>query len=343
MIWEDQKKELENLWPIAWDDNYDDEYAFGEDVVKTIPEVKGDVWATANQWTNKETRSACTMVWAISQLQRLFQLDLSMEERNKLDIEIVNYAVTKWYVIWTWWSTYTACKTVVEWWNNVGADRYNKEKVFYLRVLWSNPLVLKVLNKGHLVWYTKTLQFWADQINGYVYKDSYKQMLWHRLNLKWAEYTVATWWAQRQWAIYGSEDNYHWQIGENFFIKDIKPYINNWLYSYVYIILPVSAMEGTVEENKNDIAETKAINYVLGSLTTAWSNVPKKYQEKFAELAKEMREDYTDARQLENEPNKKWAEAAVDWLSYLWQFADKEDQEKFAQLAKELRDKYNFK
>lgn len=80
-----------------------------------------------------------------------------------------------------------------------------------------------------------------------------------------------------------------------------------------YLILPQSTMVNqTVEKVKDTIAETKAINYVLGSLTTAWASVPEKYQTKFSELAKEIRADYADARKLEAEEHKKGAVAITD-------------------------------
>lgn len=319
-----------------------DEYAFGDNVVKTIPEIKGNIWPTANQGINIKTRNACTIVWAISQLQRLFQLDMTQDERNKLDVEIVEYCQTKWYIVGTWWSTYTACKTVVERWNNIWAERFWKEKVFYLRILWNNPLVMDVLKKGHLVGYTKKCTFGIDQYYWYVYRDSYPEHVWHRLNLKWTKYTLATWWAEKQDSKYWSQDNYHWQPWENFFIKDIATYINKELYSYVYIILPMSAMEDTTEEQKKKIATLKAVNATIWVMTTTWSDMDEKYKDLSAMYAKALREAYPEARELEKDQAKKCYQSVVDMLSYAYKYADAEEQKTYATLAEHLREKFNL-
>lgn len=329
----------------AWDDNYDDEWAFGEDDIYDIPRITWSIWPTANQWKNTETKSWCTMVWAISQIQRLFQLDLSMEERNKLDVEIVKWCTSKWYVIWEWWSSYTACINVVKRWNEYWYKRYNTEKVFYSRKLWNNPVVLEALSKWHLVWYTKSIQFWTDQVSGYVWRDKYPTTTWHRLNLKWVEFIpVATGWATKQDAIYWSQDNYHWQIGENFYIKDIKPYINNWLYAYMYIILPESALSTwDTEKAKQLIAETKATNALIWVMTSTWADVPEKYQKMSANYASELRKDYEWARPLYKDQEHKVTQSVVDMLSYSYKYVNEKYQKKFADLAAEMRKDFGLK
>jgi hypothetical protein len=99
----------------------------------------------------------------------------------------------------------------------------------------------------------------------------------------------------------------------------------------------------TVEEVKENIAETKAINYVLWSLSTAWANVPEKYQEKFASLAKEIREDYKDARKLENNDTKKVWQTLADALSYCWKYMPEDIQKDMAALASKVRTNLNVK
>ena len=95
-----------------------------------------------------------------------------------------------------------------------------------------------------------------------------------------------------------------------------------------YLILPQSYMGKTVEEEKQIIA---------------WFDVPAKYQEKFAALAKEIREDYPEARNLEDDKFKKQAQSLTDTLSYLYKYGDEEDQKTYAELAAKMRTKYNFK
>jgi hypothetical protein len=149
----------------AYDYNYDDEYAFWEDVVVKVKQIDNTIRPRINQWMNDKSKSACTIFWAWAQLIRLFWLDLSREEANKVWLEIIDYCVSKgWYVVWKWWWTPTAVKYVTNWWNEKGYKKYWKEKVFYLRVLWNSPLVKECLDKWHIVGYTKTLQFAWDQI-----------------------------------------------------------------------------------------------------------------------------------------------------------------------------------
>lgn len=338
----DENKELtKELWD-AWDYSCDDERAFWTDVVKSIPNLNWQVWPTANQWKNRETKSACTMVWAISQIQRLFQLDLSMEERNKLDVEIVNYCVKNWwYVIWQWRSTPVACNNVCKWRNNIWSKRYNKERIFYLRVLWTDPIVNKVLDNWHLVWYTKSIQFWADQVAWYVYRDRYPSTTGHRLNLKWVEFTVATWWAKRWDSKFWSHDNYFWQVWQSFFIKDLKPYINKWIYPYVYIILPESAMtENSVEQEKQNVEEAKAVNALIWTLSTTWWSLPEAFQKQVSELASNLRKAYPNARKLVDDESKKHYQVIADQLSFNWKWADDKHKDAYWLLAKELRDKF---
>jgi len=331
----------------AWDSPYDDEYAFWEEVVYKIPTIKHTIRPKINQGMNKNSKSACTIFWAWSQLIRLFWIDLTREEENSIWLEIVDYCVKKgWYEIGKGWWTPTAVSYVTKWRNEIWYKKFNGEKVFYLRLLWNSQLVKEVLDKWHMVWYTKTIQRAWDQIKGYVDKpaEEYKQMLWHRLNLKGPEYiTVATWWATQGNAKWWSQDNYFEQIGTNFFIEDLGMYINKGVYAYVYIILPESAMNWTTEEEKKRIEETKAVNAIIANLTTTYWSVPGWVQEKSAEFAKQLREEYEDAMPIIWDDVVKSATAVTNTLSYNYKFMPQDFQEKFASLAKELREKFNIK
>lgn len=343
MISEEKKlPEEENI--SAWDYDYDDEYAFWEDVVYNIPTIEHNIRPKINQGMNNKSKSACTIFWAWSQLIRLFWLDLTREEANKTWLEVIDYCVKNWwYKVWEWWWTPTAVSYVTKWWNEIWYKRFDKEKVFYLRVLWSSPLVKEALDKWHMVGYTKTIQRAWDQIYWYVNKkaEEYKEALWHRLNLKGPTYiTVATWWATQGNAKWWSQDNYFEQIGTNFFIEDLGKYINKWVYAYVYIILPENCLEMNTEEQKKKIEEERAVNALIWSLTTVRWSMPEKYQNKLSELAKELREDYPNARTLVEDEKLKHYQSVVDQLSFNWKWADEKDKESYALLAKTIREKY---
>lgn len=329
-----------NLENPAWD--YNDEYAFWSDTQYIIPTIKHDIRPKGNQGMSPKTKSACTMVWAVNQIIRLFWLDLTTEQTNAVYIEVVEYCSKLWYVIGTWWSTPKACNSVVKWWNEIGYKKFDKEQVFWVQLYYNNPDVLEALDKWHLVWYTKYAQFWKDQVDWYVYRDKYPTTTWHRINLKWVAYTKATWWSDKKDSKYGSQDNYHWAIGENFFIKDIKQYINNWMYGNCYLILPMSALLTSIEEEKKRIALLKAVNAVIAVLTSTRWDLPEAYQELSASYAAALRDQYPEARKLMKDQQIKIYQSVVDMLSYCWKYAGNEEQEKFAELAKYLRDKFKL-
>ena len=118
--------------------------------------------------------------------------------------------------------------------------------------------------------------------------------------------------------------------------------MNKGMYTPAYMIFPQSWMVKNVEEEKKLMAERKAVNYVLWALSNAYESVPDKFKDKFAQLAKELRADYPDARQIEQDKAKKQAIAITDAMSYLYKFADADEQKTYAELADSMRKKYNF-
>ena len=326
----------------AWDDG--DEWAFGEEVNFSVPEITHNIWPHTNQWSRTKTSSACTIYWALNQIIRLFWIDLPTKESNDLWEEVVDYCIKNhWYVAWHWRSTPTAINAVCKWWNEIGAKKFDKEKVFYTRRDYQDEKIKEALSKWHLIGFTFSLNFGEDRKKGLVRRDSYPWAGWHRTNWQSTKTTIPTGWASEPTADCWVYDSYNWGYNQ-YLIRDRKKYMNKGMNTPAYLILPQSNMiNQTIEEVKENIAETKAINYVLWSLSTAWASVPEKYQEKFAQLAKEIREDYKDARQLENDNEKKQAVALTDWLSYLYKWASDEERKTYAELAAKLREKYNFK
>ena len=324
---------------LAWD--YGDEYAFGEDVDFEIKEITHDIRPTSNQALNTETASACTMIGALNQIIRLFWLDMTRDESNKLWIEVVTFCEQFGYKIWYWWDTPTAINSVCKFWNQIGAERYGTEKVFYSRRWWDTEKPQEALAKGHLVWFTMALKFWEDRIKGLVWRDSYPWAWWHRLNWQSTKTTKPTGWAVCPEADCGVYDNYYGYTNQ-YLIKDRKKYMWKWMYGRAYMIMPQSRMKKSVEEEKKLMAERKAVNYTLGALSCSYESVPPKFQEKFAQLAKELREAYPEARKIEDEQKKKSAIAITDAMSYLYKFADSEDQKTYAEYAEKLRKKFWF-
>lgn len=323
--------------------DFGDEYAFWEDVEFVIPKIEHNVRPHGNQWKNNETQSACTIVWAVNQLIRLFALDLDMEKTNKLYIEVVKYCEKYWYIIGEGRATPTACNVVCKRWNEIGYKAFWKEKVFRERLYRSNEKIVEALEKWHIVWYTKNVNFWTDQVEWLVRRDKYPKFIWHRLNRAWVKHIKATGWADiskaERWAV----DNYHWQIGEFFAFKEMKKYINNWVYAYWYLILPEYCMKNNIEEEKKRIARMKAVNATIWVLTSTRWDMEEAFQELSSSYAQALREEYSEARPKEEDQAKKVYQSIVDILSYSWKFAWEEEKEKYSELANFLRKKHNLK
>lgn len=324
----------------AWD--FWDEYAFGADVEFEIKEITHNIRPHTNQSSHTETSSACTMIGALNQIIRLFWIDLDTKKSNELWIEVVHYCEKFWYKIWNGWDTPTAINAVCKFWNEIWSERFGTEKVFYVRHYWNTEKSKEALEKWHLVWFTKALNFGEDRKKWLVWRDSYPWAWWHRLNWQATKTTKPTWWASEPTADCGVYDNYY-GLTNQYLIRDRSKYINKWMYARAYMIFPQSRMKNTVEEEKARIEQEKAFNYVLWALSNAYASVPEKYQEKFGELAKMIREDFENTRKMETNQEKKSMIAITDAMSYLYKFVNSETQKTFAELAQKFRDGYKFK
>ena len=323
----------------AWD--YWDEYAFGA-IDVNIPMLDHNIRPKTNQGMNTNTKSACTIVWSVNQLLRLFAIPLENKEANELCLEVVNYCVNKWgYKIGYWWSTPTAINYVCKWWNEIGYKRFKKEQVFYLRLDWKDNLVKEALQKGHLVWFTYALNYWDDRYKGLVYKDSYPWGTGHRTNWKSVNRTTATWWADGTGCDVWVHDSYYLWTNE-YFIKDRSKYMWKGMNTPAYLILPNSSMVNTTkEEVKENIKAIKAINATIWVLSTTWSDLSSEEQLMSSALATKLRNNEWARGKIEQQ-DKKAYQAVIDLLSYTWKFAGEEEQKKFSELASYLRDKFNL-
>lgn len=330
------EKDLPQIPNAASD--FGDEWAFGNDVNFKIEDITSHEQARSCQNNAPETKYGCTIIGALNQIIKLFNLNLSPEDSDKLGIEVVNFATQYGYKIGYGWSTPTAMNTVVKWWNGEGHERFGKEKVFYVRVDRKDPRVAEALEKGHYVGFTYQLKFGTDAYWGLVDKDDYPAGVGHRTNFQRKE-DVNT--ASKK--VYtdvqlGVHDNYHGWVNE-YYIKDIEKYINRGMWSAVYLVMPESwKLDGKPEDTKQNIAELKAANMVIGSLSTAYQYMPDDVKELFASLARTLRTRFPEARKLVEDPQKKEYQLVADTLSFAWKSADEKYKEAYALLAKTLRD-----
>lgn len=325
--------------------DYWDEYAFWEDVEFIVKPITHNVRPHWNQWKNTETKTACTIVWAVNQLIRLFWIDLDMNKTNILYKEVVKYCEKFWYVIWEWRWIPTATNVVCKWWNEIWYKTFKKEKVFWSRLNRNNEKVKECIDKWHLVGFWKDVNFATDQVEWLVWRkpEVYPKMVWHRLNRVWVQYIKATWWADISQAERGAEDNYHWAIWEFFAFKEMKPYIYNGVYGFWYIILPESYMKTNIEKEKERIAKLKAVNCLIWVMTSTYWDVENEFQLMSSAYAWALRDRYEEARPIIENQEEKVYQSVVDMLSYAWKFAWEEEQEKYSELANFLRKKHNLK
>jgi hypothetical protein len=334
------RKRMIDLQNPAYD--YWDEYAFGEDTEYIIKPIEHNIFPKWNQKENVETRNACTIVGAVNQLIRLFWIDLDKEKTNIVYKEAVKYCQKYWYVVWSGWSIPTATNYVCKWWNEIAYKTFNKEKVFWLRLYWSNEKIKEALDKWHLVGFWKYVNFATDQVEWLVWREPsmYPKMVWHRLNWSGVKYIKATWWKDiskaERWAV----DNYHWDIWEYFAFKEMKPYINNGVYAYWYLILPESRMKSNIEKEKERIKQLKAVNCLIWVMTSTYWDIDNEFQLMSSAYAWALRDRYKEARPIIDNQEEKVYQSLVDFLSYAWKYADEESKEKYSELASYLRKKY---
>lgn len=318
--------------------DHGDEYAFWNTVEFEIKDITQHNQARSCQMNHPETKMACTIIWALNQIIKLFDLNLSPTDADKLGVEVATFATKFGYKFWSGWSTPTAINTVVKRWNTVGYQRFNKEQVFYVRVDHTDPKVKEALDKWHYVGFTYQLNFGTDKYWGLVDKDDYPAGYGHRTNFQRKEdvdtaskkvYTDVQLWVH---------DNYHGWVNE-YYIKDIKKYVGRGMYPAVYLVMPTSWMKGTVEEKKQEIQETKAVNALIGMLSSTREYLDEDNKKLVSELASSLRQKYPEARKKIELKETKVAQTIVDAVSFWWKDLEA-FRDKFALLAKEMREKY---
>ena len=72
--------------------DYGDEYAFGSEVEFEIKDVTNHNQARSCQMNHPETKYACTIIGAVNQIIKLFDLNLSPTDADKLGLEVAIYA-----------------------------------------------------------------------------------------------------------------------------------------------------------------------------------------------------------------------------------------------------------
>lgn len=336
---EEQKNIIENEWGAY---EREDEWCFWEETKFNIPKLTHNIWPTTNQWMNKETKSACTIVGTVNQLIREFALDMDYKTANNLAIEAVNYCTKYGYIVGHWWSVPDAVKYVCKWWNETARKRFNKEEVFYIRADYRDSRVKEYIEKWHLAWFSYALNYWDDRYKWLVYRNEYPCWTWHRTNRVSPSIVKSTWWASGSWCDVSVYDSYY--LWTNIYhIKDRSKYMGKWMNSPAYIILPISCMEGTsVEQEKKRIEETKCLNYVVSTLSSSYKSLPEEFKKLASDLASKARNTNKDIKPINTDEEKKSVQSVIDALSYNWKFVWKETQDKFAELAKELRETYGI-
>lgn len=316
-----------------------DEYSLGEEIEFEIPEITHNIHSTTHQGMHKDSVAACTIYGAVNQIIRLFGIDLSNKDANKLALEAVDFATNYGYVKGDGWWTYKAINTVVKWWNQESVyTRFpNAEKVFFVRYdNYKHPKVVEAMEKGHYVGFTYNMNYGNDYINGLIDKDSYPTGIGHRTNWK-KTALVKNKKVTCDTCDCGVHDSYYGPYNE-YYIKDRAKYMYKGMFPTAYLIMPESYTKDNIEKKKQEKKEVKAINALIGMLSTTYAFLPEDMKPKAAEIAKALREQYPEARRLVEDEKKKSYQMVADALSFAWKQADDRYREAYALLAKILRD-----
>lgn len=342
-----KKKKLKKLAPPAGAKILRDERAFGEETLDfTIPELENPVDPKSNQDKDPSTRMACTIFWPVNQIIRLFRLDLTEEESNKLAKSAMEYCKREWG--FTGNGRFSSLGTIftVKWRNNEGRKEFDKPEVVYFALSRGSEKLKEALSKGHLIGFTYNDDRFSDAYADAVVDEDVHLKFWgHRTNLSKPVPFVphySTWNKGYEVSVY---DNYYSYFNE-YYIKNVEKYLAKGIDTSFYLILPKDSLgkqaEKKIEEAKTNIKQEKSANALLGVLTSTRSSLPNQ-QKAMAELAKSLRSEYQNARPLEQNPQKKVMQAVADFLSYGYKYADEESKVDFAELAKKLRKKRGVK
>ena len=158
----------------AWDNG--DEYAFWTEnpTEFSIPKIYHEIRPKTNQAMNEDSKSACTIFGVWNQIIRLFWLDLTMEEENKIWLVIIEYCKQFWYVPGKGWSTPTAVDAVRKWWNEIWYKQFkNTEQIFSYRAIRGDAKIKEAQKNWHLIGFTYQLNRNNDRYAGMVDKDIY--------------------------------------------------------------------------------------------------------------------------------------------------------------------------
>lgn len=324
-----------------------DEYAFWEATLDfEIPTLTKIVEPRINQDKDDTTKMACTIFWPINQIIRLFGLDLTEEESNKLAKSAMEYCKREWG--FTGNGRFSSLGTIftVKRWNNEGRKQFDKPEVIYLVLNRASPRITEALSKGHLLGFTYDDNWFDDAYDdAVVNEDTHPKFGGHRTNIEKAQQRVPHYWKENDNYDATVYDNYYGYFN-NYFIADVDKYLANGIDTNFYLILPKDSLgekaEEKIEEAKQIIKEEKAVNALLWILSSTYHSLPNQ-QERLAELAKSIRAEFSYARELEKDANKKVMQAVVDMLSFAYKYADTENKEAFAKLAKSMREKLKLK
>lgn len=330
------EKDLPEILNGAYDNG--DERAFGDEVEFEIKDITSHEQARSCQMNHPETKYGCTIIGALNQIIKLFNLNLSPKEADDLGVEVVKFTTQYGYKVGHGWSTPTAMNTVAKWWNTIGYERFKKEKIFYVRVSHDDKRVAEALSKGHYVGFTYQLNFGTDRYWGLVDKESYPAGTGHRTNFQRSEDVDTASKKVYKNTQLGVHDNYHGWVNE-YYIKDITKYIGKGMYPAVYLVMPESWKAGaTVEQQKNITAGDKSANMVIGALSAAYKYMPSDLQQLMASLANNIRQRYPDTRGITENERMKEYQLVADTLSFAWKLADDKHKDAYANLAKTIRD-----
>lgn len=299
-----------------------------------LPVFKEFVWL--DQRSHENAYMACTIVWRINQICRLYQ----QKPTQSMMLEYIDWATKEMnprYVIGKWWLTRFGANSARKKWN---IDNPTKNVSFVTGIVW-DEIFWEAYNKNYMIGLT------------YKWNAAYNQDFSKDWVLDWKDFKPDSYWHTNNaiqcravsWSVW-IFDNYDSRLKFNkYSIKHMKELVDNGVfYPTYYLMIPTEILENTPEEIKKKKMNDKALNSALYILSSAYDScTDAQAQKAMATAAWEIRKSLGVEKDLADMLTKS-RQALSYCLSYLWNFVDDVDLQKdISELARKIRIKYKVK
>lgn len=242
---------------------------FGSTEVSEIPEIDRHEFPKFNQYKDKRSKNACTIVNAVKDLCYNYRIEF----KSEYVFGAIEYAVKNdWYVIGKGRHTNKAMQSVRKYFATLWIEAN------YVRLRHTDPKLQEYKEKWYMIGcsFTWDWKYISDYAKDWVVDWSeYWKSFWHRTSMYWDD---------RIW------DSEYWFKYNDYKLKDLKWLTNNWNYYWRYYIriLPTT-LKKPMAETKQDVEKTKELTILENALSICRKHLDDDNQQKAHELAEYIR------------------------------------------------------